>query len=31
MLVGKIAKLGENQFGFELFGGPQAATIPFSR
>ena len=30
-LVGKVVNLGEKQFGFELLGGPQAATIPFSR
>ncbi|WP_020465800.1 tetratricopeptide repeat protein [Singulisphaera acidiphila] len=30
-LVGKVVNLSEKQFGFELLGGPQAATIPFSR
>src|SRR5262249_37765250 len=30
-LVGKIVNVGENQFGFELVGGPQSATIQFSR
>jgi hypothetical protein len=30
-LVGKIVDLGERQFGFELQGGPRAATIQFSR
>ena len=30
-LVGKIVNLGEKQFGFELLGGPQVATIQFSR
>jgi tetratricopeptide (TPR) repeat protein len=30
-LVGKVVNLGEKQFGFELLGGPQAATIQFSR
>jgi hypothetical protein len=30
-LAGKIVNLGERQFGFELLGGPQAATIQFSR
>jgi tetratricopeptide (TPR) repeat protein len=30
-LVGKVVKLGEKQFGFELLGGPQFATISFSR
>ena len=30
-LVGKVVNLGEKQFGFELLGGPQAATIRFSR
>jgi tetratricopeptide (TPR) repeat protein len=30
-LAGKVVNLGEKQFGFELFGGPQAATISFSR
>ena len=30
-LIGKVVNLGEKQFGFELLGGPQAATIPFSR
>ena len=30
-LVGKIVNLGEKQFGFELLGGPQAATVQFSR
>ena len=30
-LAGKIVDLGEKQFGFELIGGPQAATIRFSR
>jgi tetratricopeptide (TPR) repeat protein len=30
-LVGKVVNLGEKQFGFELLGGPQVATISFSR
>jgi hypothetical protein len=30
-LAGKIVDLGEKQFGFELLGGPQAATVRFSR
>ncbi|WP_406696957.1 CDC27 family protein [Singulisphaera sp. Ch08] len=30
-LVGKVLNLDANQFGFELLGGPQAATIQFSR
>jgi len=30
-LAGKVVDLGEKQFGFELLGGPQAATIRFSR
>jgi len=30
-LVGKVVNLGEKQFGFELLGGPQAASIQFSR
>ncbi len=30
-LVGKVVNLGEKQFGFELLGDLQAATIPFSR
>ncbi len=30
-LVGKVVNLGEKQFGFELLGGPRAATIQFSR
>jgi hypothetical protein len=30
-LVGKIVDLGEKQFGFELLGGPHAATVRFSR
>ncbi len=30
-LAGKVVNLGEKQFGFELLGGPQAATIQFSR
>jgi hypothetical protein len=30
-LVGKVVNLGEKQFGFELLGGPQAATVQFSR
>jgi tetratricopeptide (TPR) repeat protein len=30
-LVGKIVNLGQKQFGFELVGAPQAATIQFSR
>ena len=30
-LVGKIVNLGAKQFGFEMLGGPQAATIQFSR
>jgi hypothetical protein len=30
-LVGKVVGLGEKQFGFELAGGPQSATIQFSR
>ena len=30
-LVGKIVDLGEKQFGFELLGGSQAATVRFSR
>jgi hypothetical protein len=30
-LAGKIVNRGENRFGFELVGGPQAATIQFSR
>ena len=27
----KVVNLGEKQFGFELLGGPQAATVQFSR
>jgi hypothetical protein len=30
-LIGKIVNLGDKQFGFELQGGPHAATIQFSR
>jgi tetratricopeptide (TPR) repeat protein len=30
-LVGKVVNLGEKQFGFELLGGLQAATVRFSR
>jgi tetratricopeptide (TPR) repeat protein len=30
-LAGKVVNLGEKQFGLELLGGPQAATIRFSR
>jgi hypothetical protein len=30
-LVGKVVNLGDAQFGFELLGGPEAATIRFSR
>jgi tetratricopeptide (TPR) repeat protein len=30
-LVGKVVNLGEKQFGFELVGSPQGATIQFSR
>ena len=30
-LVGKVVNLGEKQFGLELAGGPQSATIQFSR
>ena len=30
-LVGKVVNLGEKQFGFELVGGPQSATVQFSR
>jgi tetratricopeptide (TPR) repeat protein len=30
-LVGKVVNLGERQFGFEFAGGPQSATIQFSR
>jgi hypothetical protein len=30
-LAGKVVNLGERQFGFELSGGPQGATIQFSR
>ena len=30
-LLGKIVNLGEKQFGFELVGAPQSATIQFSR
>jgi hypothetical protein len=30
-LVGKVVNLGEKQFGFEVSGGPQSATIQFSR
>jgi hypothetical protein len=30
-LVGKVVNLGEKQFGLELLGAPQAATVRFSR
>jgi hypothetical protein len=30
-LVGRVVNPGEKPFGFELLGGPQAATIRFSR
>ncbi|SIO65797.1 Tetratricopeptide repeat-containing protein [Singulisphaera sp. GP187] len=30
-LVGKVVNLSATQFGFELLGGPQAATIQFAR
>jgi tetratricopeptide (TPR) repeat protein len=30
-LVGKIVNLREKQFGFQMVGGPQSATIQFSR
>jgi hypothetical protein len=30
-LIGRVANLGDKQFGFELQGGQHAATILFSR
>jgi tetratricopeptide (TPR) repeat protein len=30
-LIGKVVNLGEKQFGFQMVGGPQSATIQFSR